>query len=136
MTKWHYMGDRDLECGGFYWREDGAEDYVIAVQVTPCSDAGGPDNLFYVEEGPIYLNPDKAADVLSVIGMTPEEATRADIVYATLAYSGIERDSEAVVRIGKDQSDYCRGGGWNPEPTDILRGNASLRRWVQREFLG
>jgi hypothetical protein len=139
MTKWNYCGDKDIREGGFYWREDGADDYVLAVRVTPCSAAGGPDNLFYVEEGSIYLDAAKAADVLSVIGMTPVEASRADWVYAALAYAGIERDGEAVVRIGKDEraSDPWRysDSGWNPEPTVILRGNASLRRYIERDWL-
>ena len=62
MTKWNYNGDMGLEYGGFYWREDGADDYVLAVRVTPCSDAGGPDNLFHIESGSIYIgtDPDRA----------------------------------------------------------------------------
>ena len=41
--RWNYSGDMSLEHGGFFWREDGSEDYVLAVEVTPCSDAGWSD---------------------------------------------------------------------------------------------
>ena len=44
--RWNYNGDINLREGGFFWREDGQDDYVLAVRVTPCSHAGGPCNLF------------------------------------------------------------------------------------------
>jgi hypothetical protein len=132
---WKYSGDMDLECGGFYWKDEGDSDFVIAVDIIPCSDAGGPDNLFYVEKGTIYFHPDKYAEYLSTIGMEVEEATRDDLINAAKAYGGIERDSETVIRIGKDQSEDVRAGGWNPEPDTILRSDASLRKYVEREFL-
>jgi hypothetical protein len=137
MPKWNYNGDMNLEEGGFYWREADADDYVLAVRVTPCSDAGGPDNLFHIESGSIYIgdNPDRIASALDVIGQTPDDSTREDIVYALMAYAGIDGGSETVLRFGKDESDYCRGGGWNPAPDNVLRRNTDLRRYVERNFL-
>ena len=139
MPKWQYTGDLDLKEGGFFWLDEGDDDCVQAVVVTPCSSAGGPDNLFHIEVGSIYFARDKYADYLSVIGMEPEQATREDVIYAAQAYAGIERDHETVVRIGKDEraTDPWRWKetGWNPEPDVVLRGNASLQRWVEREYL-
>lgn len=134
MAKWQYSGDMNLECGGFYWLDEGDEDFVTAVEVVPCSDAGGPDNLFLIESGTIFLDKSKSESILSVIGMKPEEASRNDFIYAAKAYYGIESEWSEVVQIGKAQEPY-RPGGWNPEPDEFLRGNARLIRYVERHFL-
>lgn len=135
MTKWNYNGDMHLECGGFYWKEDGADDYVLAVEVTPCSDAGGPDNLFLITTGTIYISERNLDSALDTIGMTRAEASREDIVYAMRAYHGLDDRNETVIRLGKDESDYARPGGWNPEPDYVLRRNTNLRKYVERNFL-
>jgi hypothetical protein len=47
---WHYSGDVDIAYGGmFYSMDDIAQGYANAVRVTPCADAGGPDNMWWVE---------------------------------------------------------------------------------------
>lgn len=52
----HYNGDVNIEHGGTYYALDTFKyDYVDAVRVTPCSDAGGPDNVFWVETVTIIL---------------------------------------------------------------------------------
>ena len=137
MSEWKYMGDVNIECGGYYWRDVGEDDYVEAVQVTPCSDAGGPDNLFYVEKGSIYLGNADLANVLDTIGMTPAEATREDIVYAFNAYRGMERacwGGETVIQVGPTEEPY-RWDGWSPEPDYKLRRNVNLRRHIENNFL-
>ena len=134
-SNWNYDGDVNLAYGGTYWREDGADDYVLAVRVTPCSDAGGPDNKWHIESGSIYMPTDRAAP-LDIIGVEPANATRRDLVSAWLAYSGIDRytwNGETVVTIGRNAADDCRG--WNPDTDVRLHGNASLARYVAREFL-
>lgn len=128
---WNYSGDINLEYGGFFWRTDEfCTYYVEAIEVTPCSDAGGPDNKFHITTGTIYMPDDEPAP-LDIIGVDPADATLRDKVEAWRAYHGIETDSQTVVRIGKDEE----SDGWNPEPDTILRGNASLARYVVREFL-
>lgn len=75
--RWHYFGDVRLTEGGFYWREDGADDYVCAVDVTPCSNAGGPSNLFHIEAGSIFLpvnDPDRLASALACCGWSADDA--------------------------------------------------------------
>lgn len=131
--KWHYLGDIDIRHGGFYWQESGYDDHVYCVRVTPCSDAGGPDNLWHIESGSIYIPQDKPAP-LDIIGVEPDKATRFDIAYAWFAYRGMDTDSQTFVRIGK-QDEYAGPNGWNPEPDVVLRGNAKLRNYVRREFL-
>jgi hypothetical protein len=50
-TVWHYSGDVNIEHGGMFYSLANFEfGYVDAVRVTPCSDAGGPDNVFWVEQ--------------------------------------------------------------------------------------
>lgn len=163
---WNYSGDINLECGGFFWQFDGPErfpecDYVRVVRVTPCSDAGGPDNLFHVESGSLYMPRDTYGRALETCGYSLEtnlesgalmiddcmgvshdidsEHGAALLVDAFNGYSGPDRDAlggETVVRIGRPDpyfDDTC--GAWNPDPDIILRGNASLARYIAREFL-
>ena len=136
--RWNYCGDVSICHGGLYWQDSGDSDYVNAVKVTPCSDAGGPDNLFWIEKGTIYMPADKADYVLSIVGETKETAKPLDYVLAFDAYHGIESDlygTHLVVQIGKTQDEPGRGWGAEREPDYILRGNASLRKFVRREFL-
>jgi hypothetical protein len=130
--EWNYSGDINLEYGGLFWREDGADDYVCAVEVTPCSEAGGPNNAWWVEEGTIYLptDQDKRKRALDCIGANVETATRAELVEACRAYAGIERDRSVTLCIGKLEDSRER-----VSPDVTLRGNASLERYVKREFL-
>lgn len=154
MTKrWKYSGDMDLEYGGLFWRAGLHDDYVDAVRVTPCSDAGGPDNLFYIETGSIYMPRDKAAVALDTCGyrigyvdpkhirvmdctgaIMSKANSRALLVDAFAAYHGIERDYETVVQIGPAEERNCNG--WSPDPDHVLRSNAKLANFVRRECLG
>jgi hypothetical protein len=136
--RWNYNGDGNLRAGGFYWREDGAEDYVLAVRVTPCPSAGGPSNLFHIESGSIYLPPDPAKRkiALGCCGYAFETATRSEIVDAFMSYCGIDGGDETVIRIGPPDPFFIdRGDAWNPEPDTILRANRSLERYVRNTFL-
>lgn len=134
--RWNYCGDINLECGGFFWQESGYADYVYAVSVTPCSEAGGPDNKFLIEVGSIFISEDdkRINSALDCIGMMREDATRADIVYAVNAYAGLDGPNQYVVQIGKDdENEY--NNGWNPDTDYVLRGNTKLKNYVKREFL-
>lgn len=146
--RWNYSGDINLEYGGLFWREDGSEDYVCAVRVTPCSDAGGPSNKFHIEHGSIFLwNPgDKQREsALECIGsnsaklatLAPRHA-RAALVEAVCAYAGLDGPDQAVVQVGAKVDSFWsdrRGDAWNPGPDHILRANASLRRFIRSQFM-
>lgn len=140
MTKWNYNGDVNLECGGFFWKEDGADDYVLCVRVTPCSDAGGPNNQFWIESGSIYMpnDPDKRRRALSVCGYENEaEPSRSMLVDAFMAYQGVEHDSmngQIVVQIGAKADEP--GHGWGEVRVDhVIRGNSRLANYVWNNFL-
>lgn len=137
MYKWNYRGDVNLCEGGYYWREDGADDYVLAVEVVPCSAAGGPDNLFWISEGSIYITPERAKDALEGFGISPDEATRDDIVDAIISHYGLERGVETTLRIGKPEPDpdNWRFDSANFEVDVVLRAGSSLKNWVKRECL-
>lgn len=139
-TKWNYNGDINLEYGGFFWREDGADDYVLVVRVTPCSDAGGPNNQFWIEQGSVYMpnDADKRRRALSVCGWENEaEPSRGMLVDAHMAYDGVQRDSmngQTVVQIGAKADEP--GHGWGDvEVTKVIRGNAKLANYVRDNFL-
>lgn len=150
-ARWNYTGDINLENGGLFWCEDGYADYVLAVRVTPVSDAGGPDNVFLVESGSIYLPEDKAPAALETCGYSLRNreivdctgaafplasgAGRLLMVDAFCAYHGLDVDSSELLQLGR-RDEFCRSGGWDPNPDRILRGNTSLLRYVRREFLG
>jgi hypothetical protein len=144
MTKrrWHYVGDINIEHGGYFWCEDGQDDYVRIVRVTPASDMEGPDNVFMIESGSVYLptSPTERKQVLKYldIGYT-ENTSLAWLVEAFLSYSGIDNDAyndEQYVRIGPEQdmdrknSDYFRR-----KINRVLRASASLENYVKRECL-
>lgn len=155
--RWHYVGDINLENGGYFWREDDADDYVCVVDVTPCNDAGGPGNLFHVETGSVFLpvnDRESLSDAVDCFGwkltgkgdivMNDGENVRkgcarwrAIVVDACKTYHGMERDTFGgctVVQIGKDEGPFV-SNGWSPNPDVILRGNAKLENYVRREFL-
>lgn len=135
---WTYSGDTNLEYGGLFWQWDGGPDYVAAIRVAPVSDSGGPDNVYEITRGSIYMPQDADnARALDVVGHTivgpPELMT---LVAAWEAYHGMDLDSyggRAVVRIGKAED--ANPNGWNPAPDVILPGNARLKNYVEREFL-
>lgn len=152
--RWHYFGDIDLTEGGFFWREDGADDYVLVVDVIPFSNAGGPSNLFHIEAGSIFLpvnDPDRLAPALACCGWSADDALtitgngapdavngscewRRRLVESCFAYQGIDGGTATVVQIGRDEGCFIRDG-WSPNPDVILRGNAKLTNYVRRHFL-
>ena len=135
---WKYFGDVNLEYGGLFWQWDGGPDYVNAIDVTPCGDAGGPDNLFHIAKGSIYLplDVDRRNSALNCIGYSARPAPLCVLVDAFHAYHGIDGDvynAETIVRVGKPEE--CSASGWAPKPDVVLRRNASLKKYVEREFL-
>ena len=137
--KWNYCGDVSLAYGGYFWREDGADDYVLCVRVQPCSDAGGPDNLFWIEQGSIYMpdEADKRRRALQCCGYENEvNPPRAMLVDAFIYYQGIEmdcRNGSTVVRFGPPQPANREFGEMKPDV--ILRANASLKNYVKNNYL-
>lgn len=137
--RWHYMGDVNLCEGGAFIQEGDRPDYCNAVQVTPCSDAGGPDNWYWIESGTVYLG--NAQHVQSALKCcdTASDAPQWEQGYAVLLYAGIDCDSwqgRRIVQIGAKRGD-CDSWQWDTDTQCdiVLRGNTSLRRYVRREYL-
>ena len=148
--RWNYCGGVDLMNGGYFWREDGAEDYVLCVRITACADAGGPDNMVWIESGSIYLPQvaDKQKAALSCCGYDLDESGniidgsggvhakdskthRLLMINAFMAYAGLDKDAGTIVRVGPPDAFY--NGRENIEPDTVLRSNANLKNWIKRQ---
>jgi len=134
--QWHYQGDVDLRQGGLFWRETGDDEMAWIVRVSPCSDAGGPDNLFRLAAGHVHIpgDPDRRGKALAALGLSPKDASRQDLVTAFAAWQAPDFDEERVIRIGPPDR-FHSGRGDAPEPDTVLRDGTDLRKWVTREFL-
>jgi hypothetical protein len=135
--KWHYSGDMVLDNGGFFYDlSDFQYGYANAVKITPCSDAGGQDNAWWIEVGTINLPDDKRRDEAlrsyGVDGVTidPEDLPHV-MIQACEAYLGLECEHGGVVQIGPDDP-YCREV---IPPNQKLRAGTDLEKWVRRHYL-
>lgn len=135
MAKWNYNGDVNLKCGGYFWRVNNpTDDFAEIVDVVPESDMGGPDNVFLIEIGSIYFNPETRADALKCCGYADDETlTTGMLVDAYKAYSGVEGDYSMTIQIGKD--DPFRSRDSHFPDVYVIRGNWKLKNYVKREFL-
>lgn len=133
MARIFYSGDVNIENGGyFYSLKNWQFDYVDAVRVTPCSDADGPDNCYWVDM--VTVNLRKGAELeraLQCIGQSiadlPKNACKRHIIIdACLSYGYCDVDSMAV-QIGAKQSEY----GEPIRVEKVLRANVSLYRYAR-----
>jgi hypothetical protein len=157
-SNWKYTGDRNIEYGGMFYNDEGPDsmpDYIEVVTVTPASDGGGPDNVFLIERGSIYMPNDDLARMrrtASICGLTLDDdkamddngtaryefqspAWRARMLDAWRAYHGIDGPDTWVVRVGPRDKD-TDDSGWlsQHEPDFKLRSNVNLKRWIEDEF--
>ena len=134
-SDWTYNGDISLRHGGFYWKPL-YDDCVEAVDVFPLEQA---DNLFGLVSDSIYMPRDKYETALDTCGYRWVDGTIVDctghahtdhlplLVDAFNAYWGLN-DTSRVFKI--------QIGGPRTHLHDYrLAHNASLRRFVEREFL-
>lgn len=139
MVKWQYQGDMNLECGGFFWRQENPnDDFVEIVEVVPDSDHGGADNVFHIAIGSVYLgvSDEKKKAALDCLGWLPpvSEAPLSVLVDALRAYSGMEVDDCIHVRIG--QIDPMTQDATMPEDQiHQIRGNWKLKSYVKHYAL-
>jgi hypothetical protein len=155
-SNWKYRGDLNIEYGGYFYNDEGPDsmpDYIEMVRVTPASDGGGPDNLFLIEKGSVYIPVDRPATLKSAAdccGWT-YDATAATLLVdgvehafqspvwrewmldALLSYHGQDGADSYVVRVGKADKD-ARGFLADREPDFVLRSNVKLKRWIENEF--
>jgi hypothetical protein len=138
---WHYTGDVSIEHGGtFYHFDDFKYGYVNAWRVQPCSDAGGPDNEFWIEELTVIIDPHGSTQrrqCMACVGLTTaqlHEATRYQrrhmLFNAALSYGRYDQLRTTHIRIGK-KAPYDQG--WDDTTTPVqLPHNTSLYRLMRR----
>ena len=146
-NRWRYSGDVNLEQGGVFYNLAGwSNGYADAVRVTPCSDGGGQDNAFWVEALTVIIPESELdrrwGDVLRSCGWVelPGDTLaqrKSAFVEAAVGYGLYDpancypESQSEVVQIGV-VADHCGLRSEVVKPTVILRGNASLRRFVDR----
>jgi len=139
-----WSGDINPENGGHFYRLDGVEyGYASGVIITPCSDAGGPDNLFWVT--PITVNL-RTGEELEKILFTVGASTSAMIesgmnararlhaaIDAHISYGVYDQGCCACVQVGPmDESWSNRGGFDMPRTTVRLRAGACIGNYAKK----
>ena len=140
MARLIYSGDLNIEYGGlFYSLQTWQWDYVNVLRVTPCNEAGGPDNCFWVERLTVNIRKDSAKQqsALDVLGVGADQfkamkraAKRHVLIDAHIAMGFYDTDQSSMVRIGMhvDSRDTDQF-----KPDTVLRGNTSLMRYAREQ---
>lgn len=118
-----YKGDINPECGGFFYTLENVKfGYADAVRVTPCSDAGGPDNCFWLDVLSVNIERRQRDidEALSVCERTDEyrsasKAHKTHMIIAECVWAGFYDCDRTMVRIGKPDEYYNGVGEFNPE---------------------
>lgn len=138
--RFYYQGDVNPEHGGYLANTANAHwDYADVVRIQPCSDAGGPDNCFWIESLTVNLptTTGERRTILEPCGMSLEDwealpkgqRVRA-MIDACLSYGKYDVNMSEMVRIGAPDPFYSgREGEFKPDR--ILRGNTSLLRYAR-----
>lgn len=139
-----YTGDINAEHGGMFYTLEGVKwGYVDALRIVPCSDAGGPDNLFWLERLTINLREGAAlAPILECCGIGRDELARltpAQRVHASIraheSYGAYDPDGTEVVRIGPPCPFFDHRREWeSPKIDRVLRAGSSIGRYAKRLF--
>ena len=141
--KWYYRGDINPEYGGVWYRLDNVQyGFADCVRITPCSDAGLPNNQFWVEILTVSLPDDDKMlrTVLDVCGRTvndlPEDDSRwPQIIDACMEYGEYYTNHQVIIQIGSKVCAYYHGRE-PPLPPDVtLRSDAHIENYVKRTFL-
>jgi hypothetical protein len=152
--RWNYSGDVNLEYGGvFIDISDWENGYATAVRVQPYSDAGLQNNAWWIEELTV-IKPRSEQELKSVLdscGWTidPKDSSlvgcggevvaapntkefRLAIADSCIGYGLYDTTISTSVQIGQTDP-YHDGETLTADET--LRSNASLSRYVRRNFL-
>lgn len=139
--RFFYSGDVSIEHGGvFYCLDSWQLGYVDALRVVPAYDAGGPDNVFWIEGLTVNLRTGaRLASVLQCSGLSADTmptgaAYRHAIVEAHIAYGAYDCEPMATIQIGPD----CPFSSHRecPPITHYLRASVNLRRLARRMASG
>lgn len=139
MTKYQNFGDCSVHHGQVWIANAGDSDFAPVVEINSGSDIGLADNQYQIERGSIYFSPNcwnAALDCSGIDRIGPPEFL--EIAQAFHSYHGMERDiwgGFEIVQIGKKLDDWTASGTTCTEPDKVLRGNASIRKYLEREYL-
>lgn len=139
--RFFYSGDMSIEHGGyFYCLDTWAHGYVDAFRVTPCSDAGAQDNVFWLESLTVILREGTdlqcALDYIGVDALQgfARSARRHVIVSALVAYGSYDVWSTIAAQVGPDDPFYV---GRDPVRPDVrLRASVDLHKLARRMARG
>lgn len=133
-----YSGDVNPEYGGFFYTLENVKfGYVDAVRITPCSDAGGPDNCFWLDVLSVNIER-KASDIdeaLSFCGWSDEyiassKAQKMHMLIAACVSAGYYDYDSTMVRIGKPDEYYNGADNFNPDL--VFRANTQIGNLARR----
>jgi len=134
MASIQYSGDVSIRNGGYLYDFEGwADGYVSVTRVTPCSDADGPDNVFWIESLTVNIREGEKLDpVLSCCGLTRETlpdgaARRHALIDCHVAYGAYDQNQTLTVQIGAKADPYSSGRE-RVNVDRIVRAGSSLRR--------
>lgn len=133
MSNWNYNGDVNVEHGGYWWRQERPDDdYAEVVDVIPESDMGGPDNVFIITAGVVYLGNENALEsALKYYGYNGDTPSLSEKVGAMMSYAGMDTDYTDVIRIGEPDP-YARDSNYEPEQ---IHGNWKMKNYIKRNYL-
>lgn len=133
------FGDISPEHGQVWIANDGDTDFAPVVEILSGSDIGLADNQYRIERGSIYFSPRDWDAALATIGFDmigpPDFLT---VALAFHAYGGFDRDTFGgfeIVQVGKRPDDWTASGTTCEDPDTILHGNASIARYLERNYL-
>ena len=145
-SRWKYSGDVSLRNGGYFYDTSNIQyHYVDVVRVQPCSDAGGPDNEWWIES--LTVNLPETDEALRIILRTcgwasedvnskPKDVREGMIIDACISHGQYDQNSSTVYRIGpKESVPAYTWDGHNENDVVQFRANASLRRRVKDAYL-
>jgi hypothetical protein len=144
--RWFYSGDMSIENGGYFYNLDNWPNYVDAWRVTPCSDAGGPDNLFWIEELTVNvdekLGDTRVRNAFAACGWQDEKFSRRElrhrIVHAFVAYGYYDQTPSKALMVGTKPDEFWGGAAHFeiPEIEITLRSGTDLKKWLRKRLNG
>lgn len=148
MTRWHYMGDINLEYGGYFFDfSEVRHGYATVIEVTDLDSACGFRGAVMVEEKTVTMDrKDRWNGALSTVGASvlpngdiddngctlrkDSLAWRKCLAYALIAAGAVDTERSDILQL--DRTAPVTFDGWTAER---IRSNG-LRGYVRREFLG
>lgn len=159
-TEWKYIGDINLEYGGYYYRYDvndkGFPYYAEIVRITDLDSATGANGLTLIEKLTTfdYSNKKKIKDSLSCIGLTTNDFkghkpsdildTITDAFLSYGYYDPLEDyiTPSQIIIVNDDYDAYSNKSswdGWKPDIDETVKlhhiYNGNLKDYIESEYL-